>query len=138
MLDKKKRKKNQRYQPSEMNVPFTIFSKVDSADDGRKPNYELSAVYKGLGLAYKPSNKDIAILGLKLEKSSLTLVIPQLNTAVITTDMVVKINDIRIGAVGYFEIDEVIHDITNGRFTKLLVHKTKQPVGLYTEVDNGK
>ncbi|QVK11554.1 hypothetical protein [Weissella ceti] len=138
MLDKRKRKKNQRYQASEMNVPFTVFKSTNSADDGRKPRFMLYRFYKGLGLAYKPSNKDIAILGLKLEKSSLTLVIPQLNTAVITTDMVVKINDIRIGAVGYFEIDEVIHDVSNGRHTKLLVHKTKQPVGLYTEVDNGK
>lgn len=134
MLDKKKRKKNQRYQPSEMNVPFTIFSKVDLSDEGRRPKLELSAVHKGLGLAYKPSNKDLALLGTRFEQTSLTLVIPQMNRNIVDTSMVVKINDIRLSRTGYFEIDEVVPDITNGRFMKLIVHKTKQPLGLFEEV----
>lgn len=117
-----------------MNVPFTVFSKRDLADDGRKPKLKLTKVYKGLGLAYKPSNKDIALLGAKFEKTSLTLVIPQLNKTVLDVSMVVKINDIRLGNVGYFEVDEIIPDITNGRYVKLLVHKTKQPLGLFNEV----
>lgn len=134
MLDKKKRKKNQRYQPSEMNVPFTIFSKFDSADDGRKPKYKLSAMYKGLGLAYKPSNKDLALLGTRFNQTSLTLVMPQLSRSIVDISMVVKINDIRLGVTGYFEIDEVVPDITNGRFMKVLIHKTTQPLSLFAEV----
>lgn len=133
MISKNQRKNNQKYHPEEFNTPFALYDSERVSQTSKKVT--LKSVDKGLGLVHDPSAKDKVIFDTRLQATSLTLIVPQRNTITINSDMIVKLQEPRINSAGFFDVVEIIPDIRNGRYLKMLLNRTKQ--GATFEVKNG-
>lgn len=122
---KGQRKQSQKYHQEEFRIPFVIYKKGERISQTGY-GYKLNKVAKGLGLVYAPSAKDRDILGGRLTSTSFTLIMPQQNGLLISSDMLIKIDEPRLISDGFFDVVEVLPDIQNGRYMKLLVNRTKQ------------
>lgn len=137
LLNKRQRTRNLRYQSNELNTPVKLFRKEEMDDGGFSGvRYLLHLISQNLALVYKPSMKDIESLGSRMSETSLTVILPQSNEITVDTSLILRIDDKRLG-VGYFDVDEIIPDIQNGRYLKLLVKRHTQAKGQFTEAKDG-
>ena len=121
MLNPATRRNNQRYKQEEFKTPITLWQK-SAGDDTMNRHYKLTHPTHYRALIYQCSQKDRDILGTRFTANSLTIIVNQDNRNIPTTDQVIEISDERLGS-GFYDVDEVIPDLTNGRNLKILGHK---------------
>lgn len=127
LLTKSQRKRNQKYHAEEFRTPFILYSKKRISQTSQKQR--LTKLMSGLALTYAPSAKDRDVLGERMQSTSLTLIMPQQNSLEITTDTIIGITEPRLNSDGFFDVIEVVPDIANGRYLKLLLNRTKHGAG---------